>query len=301
MNLKRTDLALEVHEINSEKGKDDGIVSSEKNIDGVSVTVVRIKEGKGEELTGKKAGVYITADIGKIWHASRKVFEKTAYALSKLIEELLPENNGNGCTLVVGLGNKEITADAIGPLALEKVIASRHIKELNRDLYDSIGFGSTAALITGVIGQTGIESAEIIKSVVDTVKPDCVIIIDALASRRISRLATTVQISDTGIAPGAGVENKRKEINSETLGVPVISVGVPTVVDAATLVSDVLEECNADAESSIDAFFNEKGKNFFVTLKESDVVIKETARLLSTAVNLALHKNIGIDDIAELV
>ena len=313
-NKRRTDLALEVHEINSEKGKEDGVIVNESDMDGVAVTTAEVKEGEGERLTGKSAGIYTTVDIGRVWQYDSERFNKTARVLSQVLDRLLPERDQESCVLVAGLGNEDITPDSIGPKVVGKVIVTRHIRTLNRELYDSIGFGSLAAISPGVLGQTGIESAEIIKSVAERVKPSCVILIDALASRKLSRLATTVQLSDNGIRPGAGVANNRTEMNEHSLGVPVVSIGVPTVVDAATLAYDLLEELAADPnikggqdKAGFDKIYDEiieklmsgSGRSMFITPKESDVITRETARLIATAINLSLHKGIDIKDMGE--
>ncbi len=304
---KRTDLALEAHEINSEKGRADGVIVNENEIDGIMVTTAEVKEGEGEQLTGKAAGIYTTVDIGRVWQYDNERFNKTAKVLSGVLQKLLPEPQEDKCVLIGGLGNMEITPDSIGPRVVSKVIITRHIRSLNRELYDKIGFGSIAAISPGVLGQTGIESAEIIKSVSEKVSPYCVILIDALASRKLSRLATTVQLSDTGIKPGAGVANNRAEMNAHSLGVPVVSIGVPTVVDAATLAYDLLEEMAADSKQGsdevydkiIDKLMSGSGRNMFITPKESDVITRETARLISTAINLSLHRGIDIKDMGE--
>ncbi len=286
----KTDLAIETHEFNVEKGKDDGIKVENYVLEGIEVTKATIFEGRGEEISGKKAGLYITADIGEIHMKSKEDFEKTVVCLSKLIEELVPA--GDECVLVAGIGNEEITSDALGPRTASGVIATRHIKKLKNDLFSSLEFSETVSVQTGVMGTTGLESAEIVSSIAEKIKPKCIIAIDSLASRRLSRLSTTVQISTAGISPGAGVANRRLELNSDTLGVPVIAVGIPTVVDAFTLVCDLTDgnECEEQC----------KGKdNFFVAPKESDKIIKEASRLLSASINMALH-GLSLSEMSEL-
>ncbi len=233
--------------------------------------------------------------------------------LSDIINQLLPEHDDEKCVLVAGLGNVEITPDSIGPKVVSKIIVTRHIRTLNKELYENVGFGNLAAISPGVLGQTGIESAEIIKSVIDKVSPFCVILIDALASRKLSRLATTVQLCDTGLRPGAGVANNRIEMNSKSFGIPVVSIGVPTVVDAATLAYDLLEELVSSSDTNagnnnnfeeqydkiIDKLMSGSGRSMFISPKESDVITRETARLISTSINLSLHKGIDIMDMGE--
>lgn len=299
MFQKRTDLALEVHELHGDKS---GIEVEEAVKEGINVTTAVVKPGEGERLSGKSAGKYITLDVGAVWQYDLSNFNRVARLLSEEISALLPE--GEGCVLVAGLGNEEITPDSLGPRAVKKLLVTRHISSLDPVLYQNVGFGSVAAISPGVLGQTGIESAEIIKSVAHSIKPRCVIIIDSLASRRLSRLATTVQLSDSGISPGSGVSNQRRELNESLLGAPVISIGIPTVVDAATLAYDLLEEHNGEPDESFVAVIEKilvgSGKNMFVTPKENDVIARETAKLLATAINLAVHK-IDISELDEYI
>lgn len=301
MLIKRTDLALEAHEINAEQGKDDGVITREETRGNLKITFAEIKEGKGEELTKKRAGMYITADIGKVWQDGRADFNEKAKELSKLLASLLPETDDK-TVLAIGLGNEDITADALGPQTVSRLLVTRHIKILNPELAEALGFGNLSAFCPGVLGQTGIESASLIKSAVDSISPACVIVVDALAARRLERLATTVQLSNTGISPGSGVENKRTEISKETLGVPVVSVGIPTVVDAATLACDLFEKCGAtlcENEAVIEEELKKQGGSLFITPKESDSVIKETSKLLARAINLALHKDLSPEELSE--
>lgn len=290
IEMPKTDLAIETHEFNVEKGKDDGINVETYMLKGIEITKVTIFKGRGEEISGKKAGLYITADIGEFHLKPIDEFEKIAICLSTLIGELIPQ--GDGCVLVAGVGNEEIISDAIGPKTASGVIATRHIKMLKEDLYKSLKLSETVSIQTGVMGNTGIESAEIVSSIVEKIKPKCVIAIDSLASRRLSRLATTVQISNAGISPGAGVANRRLELTYDILGVPVIAMGIPTVVDAFTLVWDLTEgeECRELCKEK---------NNFYVAPKESDSIIKSASKLLSTSINMALH-GLSLSELADL-
>ena len=294
----RTDLALEAHEINAQAGREDGIRTEEETIDGFSITTVHVGEGEGERLAKKKAGTYINVDVGKSWLLASEGFAALVALLAGQLRKLFPADF-SGTALVVGLGNYDITADSIGPKAVEKVVVTRHLRTLNPQLYESAGFGDLCAFAPGVLGQTGMESAEIVRSIVEAVRPSLIVAIDALASRRLARLATTVQLCDTGIYPGAGVSNRRSELSAETLGVPVISIGVPTVVDAATLAYDLLGE-NAD-EKTAAAMLAGDGKDMFITLKESDVITKQTARLLGFAINRAFHGELSVEEMEELL
>ena len=294
----RTDLALEAHEINAQAGREDGIRTEEETIDGFSITTVHVGEGEGERLAKKKAGTYINVDVGKSWLLASEGFAALVALLAGQLRKLFPADF-SGTALVVGLGNYDITADSIGPKAVEKVVVTRHLRTLNPQLYESAGFGDLCAFAPGVLGQTGMESAEIVRSIVEAVRPSLIVARDALASRRLARLATTVQLCDTGIYPGAGVSNRRSELSAETLGVPVISIGVPTVVDAATLAYDLLGE-NAD-EKTAAALLAGDGKDMFITLKESDVITKQTARLLGFAINRAFHGELSVEEMEELL
>lgn len=285
---KRTDLALEVHELH---GKDSGITVNEEIVDGFSVTYAEIKEGEGERLSGKSSGKYITFKIGALHKKGREELAKAASLIADEMKKLFPQKSG--CILTVGLGNEEITPDSIGPRAVKKLLVTRHIQSIDRDLYDKAGFGCLAAISPGVLGQTGVESLDIISGVVKKINPICAIIIDSLASRRLSRLASTVQLSNAGISPGSGVANHRAELSKETLGVPVISIGIPTVVDAATLAYDILEETIGSEDSSVSRAVNEmfsgERKNMFVTPKDNDVVAENAARLIAISINIAVH------------
>ncbi len=298
MFQKRTDLALEVHEL---QGENSGITVEERQKNGITVTTAAVNSPDGEKISGKPKGKYITLDIGKIWVAEPTRFGVAAKTLADELSALIPE--GDGCVLTVGLGNEEITPDSIGPRATKKLLVTRHIKSIDIDLYTSAGFGSLAAISPGVLGQTGIETAGIVKNVVQGIKPKCVIVIDALASRRLSRLATTVQLSDAGISPGSGVSNKRAELSQNNLGVPVIAMGVPTVVDAATLAYDILEEQggnDAAFAAVVEKILASEGRNMFVTPKDNDVIAQKTALLLASAINMAVHK-MDISEIGEYI
>ncbi len=299
MFQKRTDLAMEVHELH---GENSGIKVKEITKKGVNITEAEVMKGEGERLSGKSAGKYITVDIGNVWQYDKEKFESLAKTLANEISLLLPE--GNGSVFVAGLGNEEITPDSLGPRTVKKLLVTRHIETIDSALYKNVGFGSLAAIASGVLGQTGIESAEIIKSVSENIKPKCIILIDSLASRKLSRLATTVQLSNTGISPGSGVSNKRHTLDSEYLKAPVVSIGVPMVVDAATLAYDLLEEyCggeNENFENAISKILNSKETTNFVTPKDNDMIARSTAKLLATAINIAVH-NMEISEISEFI
>ena len=245
--------------------------------------------------------------------AQKKITDARSQKLGELIK---PEKNKKA--LIVGLGNWNVTPDALGPKVVNRILVTRHILEsIPEDIRDSVG--NVAAVSPGVLGITGIETAEIIKGITQRVKPDVIIAIDALAARSVSRINSTIQLSDTGISPGAGIGNCRTPLNEETMGVPVIAVGVPTVVDAATLVNDtfdgiltsMLEKngyesqtaksikhiCDEDKFDDILSALEPYSGNMFVTPKEVDAVIERLSDIIANAVNMVLHPVIDIEDV----
>jgi spore protease len=214
-------------------------------------------------------------------------------------------NVKEGLILVAGLGNALMTPDALGPRTVENILVTRHIAGELSKIEGLEGMRPVAAIAPGVLGQTGVETGEIIYALVQKIKPAAVIVVDALSSRRASRLGNTIQLSDTGIIPGSGVGNSRFAINSDTLGVPVFSIGVPTVVDAATLVIDVLEGAgipvNQTDEQKIKSSIEPGGLTMFVTPRLVDLVIEHAAKLTGMAINRALHPTISTTDLAMLV
>ncbi len=288
----RTDLAIERQEYR-EKETLDGVLSRTETVEGIKVTTIEIINEQGERLIGKPAGKYITLETDKLYKSS-EAFSSASQVLCSELRRLLPER---GTVLVAGLGNEDITPDALGPKSLDLLLATRHI---SGEFAESLGLGelrSVAGIVPGVLGKTGIETVEIIGGVVKRISPSCVIVIDALASRNTERLGTTVQLCDTGVAPGSGVGNRRKGINSETLGVPVIAVGVPTVVDALTMAADVFEKAGVDLP---DMDFSEH-RQMMVTPKEIDSLIDKAAHLIAMGINTALQKNLTAAEIAEIV
>ena len=288
----RTDLAIERQEYR-EKETLDGVLSRTETVEGIKVTTIEIINEQGERLIGKPAGKYITLETDKLYKSS-EAFSSASQVLCSELRKLLPER---GTVLVAGLGNEDITPDALGPKSLDLLLATRHI---SGEFAESLGLGelrSVAGIVPGVLGKTGIETVEIIGGIVKRISPSCVIVIDALASRNTERLGTTVQLCDTGVSPGSGVGNRRKGINSETLGVPVIAVGVPTVVDALTMAADVFEKAGVDLP---DMDFSEH-RQMMVTPKEIDSLIDKAAHLIAMGINTALQKNLTAAEIAEIV
>ena len=287
----RTDLALERQEIVN-TDEEDGVKVKKHEEENASVTEIEITSAAGAEKIGKPIGKYITVELPE-FSTDSEITDGRLKAVSECIKSLLPESDG--AVLVAGLGNSDITPDALGPYTAKKIFATRHI---DNKLANELGFPNlrpVSAITFGVLGQTGVETAEVIKGIVNTISPCAVITVDALASRNLSRLGNTVQITDTGITPGSGVGNHRAEINEKALGVPVIAIGVPTVVDAATLVNDITEETKIKAE------MQEQAVNMMVTPREIDVMIERAAKFVALAVNCALQPEIDSEILLNIV
>jgi len=316
----RTDLAIEAREFYNKQENRNDIPGVEVNVDkkeDVTVTRVKVVEEVGARIIGKPKGNYITIEVPKLKDNDKDLHDEVGRVLAEEVASIV-QLNDQSVILVVGLGNWNVTPDALGPRVIEHLLVTRHIKEYIPDQIDE-GVRSVCAVAPGVLGITGIETSEIIKGIVDKVKPDLVIAIDALASRKMERISTTIQLADTGINPGSGVGNNRKELSKESMGVPVIAIGVPTVVDAATMASDTIDlvidslisESRNGGEfynmlKSMDR--NEKYKlisevmapfagNMMVTPKEIDRLIDDIATVIANGLNLALHPSIGPDDI----
>ena len=310
--MTRTDLALETREDIARKGEHDGVLFSEESIDGFLCSEVNISSERAQEVSGRQMGRYITIETGKIWLKEYCEFKNAVDLIASKIKELSdlkPADLEKISVLIAGLGNTFITADSIGPKALSKVLITRHLKE-QLGGFNNFGLIEISGIAPGVLGQTGMETADIVLAVTEKVKPSLVILIDALASRKITRLATTIQLSNTGISPGSGVGNHRRAINAELLGTPVISLGVPTVVDAATLSYDVLEEAYRQADIAPDErltreilniALEESGGNFFVTPKESDLITNEVSKLIGYAINRCFYEEMTFEEMSRII
>ena len=306
----RTDLALEATEICEEQSTAlDGVVVDTKELEDCTVTTVEIINETGSKIMNKEIGKYITLESDLMKFDDDDSREKVINYLKDELIDIFGTDQSKR-TLVIGLGNWNITSDALGPRAVSKTLVTRHIfKNYNKDYDDD--FSEVAALSPGVMGITGIETVEIVKSIVDKIKPDRVVAIDALASRKMDRVNATIQISTGGIAPGGGVGNKRKALDKSYLGVDVIAIGVPTVVDAATLTIDVLDLAidnlmEVSKESSgfytmlkklkeeekyqlIKDSLDPYDKNLIVTPKDIDETIENLAIIISEGLNRSLH------------
>lgn len=286
MFTKRTDLALEARELWQESAERttrlSGVKATKTKREGYPVTRVDILDQRGEKALGKPQGSYLTIDLTTFWQRKSDFFERAVRAVGSQLRELLPEE---GPVLVIGLGNEAMTPDAVGPLAADNVLITRHLIAAMPKHF--AGFRPVAVFRTGVLGTTGVESAEAVRGLVAEVQPALVIAVDALASRRVGRVCATVQLSDTGIIPGSGVGNHRAALNRETLGVPVLAVGIPTVVDAATLAADLLEESgveNIDPES-----LRGGGQTLMVTTQDIDRQVRDLSKVIGYGINWALQ------------
>lgn len=308
----RTDLALEARELYNQSAKEtseiNGVEADVKKDSGITITKIAITNENGEKALGKPKGTYVTIEAPDIKY-STEMYEKTCYLLADEIKNMASVNK-NTKTLVVGLGNKSITPDALGPDVVSKLMVTNHMKGKIEGLFDE-DLSSVCAIAPGVLGTTGMETAEIIKGVIGQVHPDLCICVDALASRSLDRISTTFQLADTGINPGAGVDNNRSGLNEKTLGIKVIAIGVPTVVDALTIASDVIDSAfdNTNGDIPNDYKKNELIKNalsqnikkLMVTPKDIDSVIDKASKTVANGINMALHKNLTFEAIESFV
>lgn len=315
----QTDLAIESKELYSE-GRDievEGVSVEVEEMENYSVTRVKVINKNGMESLRKPIGNYITVDVPNLNNMDEDLKDEISKVVAKEIKAL-GLNHPNSKTLIIGLGNWNISSDALGPKVIERVMVTRqYFVNYNKDTDETMA--NVSAIAPGVMGMTGIESADIIKGIIDKIKPDLLIAVDALASRKMDRVSTTVQISDTGISPGGGVGNKRMELNKESLGIPVIAIGIPTVVNAATIVNDTLELIintmketadvgkefyslledlsQQDRYSFIEEVLNPFMQNTIVTPKDINVLIDDLSIIIANGLNIALHPGIDLKDV----
>lgn len=300
----RTDLALEAHESVQNTGN-----YSHQPIHGVQVeefhheesntqiTRVLITTKNGARAIGKPMGSYITIEAPEMAEPDEGYHKKISQELSEQLKNLLPALHEEKSILVVGLGNREVTADALGPCVIDNLCITRHIiQEYGKAAYNKPYVHSVSSLSPGVMAKNGMETSEIIKGVIDQTQPDLLLVIDALAARNIKRLNSTIQLTDTGIHPGSGVGNHRNGLTRESLGLPVIAIGVPTVVDAATIVRSALESVNPgekilDFENPRTQKTFQELNNMFVTNKDIDATIKRLSFTISEALNMTFELN----------
>ncbi|MEE1504288.1 MAG: GPR endopeptidase [Acutalibacteraceae bacterium] len=289
----RTDLALERREMINDDI--DGVEVTKTENDECRTTIIEIKTEEAAKRLGKGKGKYITLEVNPFSNEAA-VSDGRLKALTESIKELLPQ--GDGTVLVAGVGNEDITSDALGPKTASFVFATRHI---SREVQKVAGFSEelrpVAAVSTGVLGKTGIESGEYIKSICEAVKPQCIITVDALAAGSVERLGTTIQMSDTGIAPGSGIGNTRARIDEDFLGVPVIAIGIPTVVDAISLSS----ELSGISPEKLDKSKLLNGERMIVAPKDIDLLVKNASYLLALSINCALQPTLTPKELYSLM
>ncbi len=269
----RTDLAVELVERSAEEAA--GYSQSERSSGNVRINHVKITSEEGAERIGKPVGSYVTIYAPDI-KFSKEDYESSCRALAEELEKMLPKNGG--VTLVAGLGNRDVTPDALGTEVIERLMVTHHLKE-RTESQAGYGISSVCAIAPGVMGTTGMETVEIIKGVADRLEPDVIIAVDAMASASFDRLGTTIQLCDTGVQPGAGVGNNRKALNEKFLGRRVIAIGTPTVVDAKTSGDD---------------------EPMMVTPRDIDLVIRRMAKTIANGINLALH-DVSLEEAEEYV
>jgi spore protease len=318
-----TDLAVESRELYNETHdvELEGVSVDVKEYENYSVTRVEVLNKNGMEKMRKPIGQYITIDVPNLNRTDEDLKDEISQVLAKEIKGM-GLNNPHSKILIIGLGNWNISPDALGPKVVERVLVTRqYFINYNKDFDETMA--NVAAMSPGVMGITGIESYDIVKGVVDKIKPDLVVAVDALASRKMNRISTTIQLSDTGISPGGGVGNKRMALNKETLGVPVLSLGIPTVVNAATIVSDTLDLIihslkeqaevgkefyslletltSEDKYTLIEEVLNPFMANTIVTPKEIDILIDDLSIIIANGLNIALHPGIDLKDVNRYV
>ncbi len=293
MRQFRTDL---IYETVVDRGNSalSGITSKDITYSGLKVNRIEVLSEQAAQKTGKKQGKYVTVFCPKLGDADGRELIDMTECIKEQIEYLVPLENKT--VLVAGLGNNGITPDALGPLAVGNIIVSRHIKQNMQDVFDSLSLGEVSAIAPGVLGQTGVESADIIKAVAEKIKPDVIIAIDSLMAGKISRLAKTVQLSNAGITPGSGIGNHRFEISSQTMGIPVISIGIPMVIEASTLAFDLIDD-----DGRVNEMLAPFEEDLVVTPKFVDTIVEKAARVLGYSVNKAFHKGMTVEDMASLL
>ena len=287
MKKFRTDLAAEARSEYMSKyslqhdGEIDGVKYSEKTVDGLRISEIDILNKNGEKNVGKKKGKYITVEIPDITVSDFYMFSKTCHACAYEIQRVCDAIAPNAQSLLVcGIGNEKMSPDSIGPCAIRHLLVTRQLKEQESKIFEKSGFFDVCAIAPGVGADTGLDASDVVRAVCSSVNPDIIIVIDALAAQSEARLCRTVQICTAGISPGSGVGNAVKAINKETVGVPVVGLGVPTVIDTGML------EWNENPYKS----------GFFVCPKEIDEQSAKLSKLLAFSINLAFHKNYPLEE-----
>lgn len=291
----RTDLAIEAEGLESVLERAGGGVKVRRERKyGSEATVVEIRNRAGERALGKPKGTYITIELDQVLLRQRDSFRQAAECIGAYLEELLALSN-HLPVLVAGLGNREITPDAIGPLTTDHILVTRHMLEKMPETFGR--FRPVSAFSPGVLGTTGMETAEMVRAVARHAEAAAVIAVDAIAARDTKLLCGTVQLSNTGITPGSGIGNHRNAIDETTVGMPVIAVGVPTVTDAPTMAADLLGEAGME---EAEHFVRNHVGGMIVTTGDIDRRIREISRVLAFGINIALHRNLDFQDLEDL-
>ena len=291
----RTDLALErAGELQDEGGLPKGVSVRQESRYGTRATVVTVTSRAGETALGKPRGTYITVELGRVLRREKGSFESAAQCISDYLKEML-KLSSRLPVLVAGLGNREVTPDAIGPLTADHILVTRHMVEAVPETFGE--FRPVSATVPGVLGTTGVESAETVRALAERIGAAAVIAVDALAARDTGRLCSTLQICDTGISPGSGIGNRRSALDQKAIGCPVIALGVPTVTDAATMASDLFQRAGMEVE---EAQLRKVSTGMIVTSGDIDRRVREIARVLSYAINSALHADLTLEELTDL-
>ena len=277
----RTDLALELAE-----GR--RVQQRTQTLEGFSLHTVTVTESDTD--FGRPPGQYATLSIRDLLRRETDAFPRACRAVAQILRQLAPSNQDpRAPVLVIGLGNRAVTPDAIGPLCCQNVLATRHLVEQSPEQFRA--FRPVAVLAPGVLGTTGVETGELVLGVIDRIHPELILAVDALAARRLSRLMCTIQMTDTGIVPGSGVGNARTALTQTALGVPVLSIGVPTVVDGATLAAEIAQQSGAQCEA-----LDDLNTPVLVTTRDVDQQTADAARVIGYGINLFLHPSLDIAD-----
>lgn len=287
----RTDLAVEARENAGDESENlHGVRVEEYTLqkEEIHVTKVFIESKNGSKALGKPMGIYVTLEVPNMVEADLDYHEEISIQISKILKEMMPNKDQEKKILVVGLGNRDVTADALGPRSVDNLLITRHvIHQFGAAAYDKEKMNQISAIAPGVMAMTGMEAAEIVSGIVGETKPDLIIAIDALAARSTKRLNRTVQITNTGIHPGSGVGNYRNALTEESMGIPVFAIGIPTVVDAGTIVKDIMDKQGFKGTEE-PAGLAELNK-FYVTGKDIDEIIKRLSFTVSEALNKAFE------------
>lgn len=288
-----TDLAAELRELDPDLK---GISEKTENEDGIEIKRVGIVTKEAAGKIGKAIGNYVTIDFRTAEERPTGLYKTVENKLAKEIRRMLRFDIDSSTILVAGLGNRNVTPDSLGPRVVERIAVTRHISQYLPQAFD-FPYCAVCAVAPGVLGITGVETSDIIKGIVQSARPDCIIAIDALASRRAARISSTIQLSDAGISPGSGIGNRRADLSDAVLGVPVIAIGVPLVVHASTIARDVIslmakESGIEDGEDKLDQLTNKIVEqhldNMFVTPKDIDIIADEMSTIIANAINSAI-------------